>query len=368
MTEGERNAQLREFAYSSPLSIYAGSVTAYPLHAPPVETFLKTPGDGPPIVSRGLLTPSEANRMHTTVNKLHKLALGRVAACPYDHCAKYFPLDDTARMQRHLIETHEADTCNFCDEPLYRHWSRQQRQNHYLTRHSELFATADKAARDAAVSLPGAELGRTAERETTWNFCARCGRDHTVLYNMADRKQHDNECYPGMEGNSDRPASKLDFEYCMDCGGGVRKGNAALPNARHHCRATEDIGLLKPFCRKCGLTLGRFSSEYQSVHCLNCKGCGNTHERHKAAAFCPWCGVEMAESTHGTVRHLGICSKRKKGGEGPSRSHDRAALHVPEPTRSSPELLCRRDCGATVYLPDIHIRQFSRGKPAPRGA
>jgi len=317
MTEGQRNARLREMAYTDPLSIFGGGVPHMPLHAPPLETFVKPRGGtgAVPLVSRGLLTPTEAQKLHKAVHWLHKVALDRVLPCPYAGCDAFFPVGERERLTRHMLDTHQSETCNFCDAPLYRHWSRAQRQNHYLTRHGELFADRAKTAGDAAAGAAlTPAMGRVHAREFAWHFCARCGRDHHVLYNLADRNKHDNECYPGLEENPDRPARAADYGFCEACGGGVKRALAA----RHRCRRTaNEAAPFRPYCKKCGLALGRFSAEYRALHRLNCKGAGNNRPQNKNAAFCPWCGVEMLEGVEHCVRHLAACEKNVDGAEGP---------------------------------------------------
>ncbi len=114
--------------------------------------------------------------MHQTVHQLHKLALDRVVACPYERCDKYFLANDKARMQTHLVEAHEAETCNFCDEPLYSHWSAEAAPE-------PLSVPPRRAVRQRpqdppkTSQSPTSQTGKTAiarapHREAAWNFCA----------------------------------------------------------------------------------------------------------------------------------------------------------------------------------------------------
>jgi hypothetical protein len=304
-TAAEINRRKRQLAYSRPLSVFDSSMPSIPLHAKPLETFIKPPGFNAPSVSKGLLTPTEAASVQADNNLLTKHSLGRIIVCPYLGCNKYFLTTDVNMIQEHLVKTHEAETCNFCDDPLYKWWPKEERHKHYLTKHPQLFKAEDAAALAQPVEITS--LDRVHFREKKWRFCARCSRNHELLSHENDRSRHDNVCFVGMRDEPTRPEGP----FCTQCGHEM-KGPA------HMCGISQKLkDEYRSCCPTCGYPLGGLSPHYHDLHLSECKGVGCRRRGDDPAAFCCWCGVELPDKPAEKQDHLNRCACNPYDYEGP---------------------------------------------------
>lgn len=269
ITEVEKGLQLREYSYAHPLDVQMEK--AIPINAPPVDTLLNLQLDSVPVISLSVLTPTEVRRLQKDYHDMRNLVLSRTERCPYAGCDAKFPASKPAALQQHLVSNHSA-----------------------------LFSSLETQPSDDAVHL--STTPRTdGAREGRWKFCARCGRDHTVLNAGADRAHHDSVCYPGAQ---DR---EVDWTACRTCGDHIARSASVRPSAasqQHKHR--EDVDTTgQPFCEECGLAKGRFSEGYRKKHEAFCKGHGRDN-----AKFCPWCGIELGWDFLARAQHIEQCGRK----------------------------------------------------------
>lgn len=298
LSSQEKAQVMREATWDKAPSVHTHMTI--PINAPPVEAVLKTGSDSVPALSLGVLTPTEQQRMRMDYYVLRNTALQRSQKCPYRGCSRVFKINDVDRLQQHLDDIHAGEKCNFCDITLFKHWSDDQKQTHFIHKHFECFALENPWKHDDAISIRSE--GRVdLDREWRWNFCARCGRDHRSLDVKADRTLHNNLCFPGSKhGQRDRTA-------CSKCGNFVRAGKTHT----HRCpdRVEEDE---QPHCWRCGLPLGLFTRAYRHKHIAGCKGRNNVVDQ-----FCPWCGISFDDSPIAKLKHLRQCGLRPPDADGP---------------------------------------------------
>ncbi|KAK3689547.1 hypothetical protein B0T22DRAFT_427891 [Podospora appendiculata] len=291
MSAIERAMQLREYSYAWPLDVQMDKV--FPINAPPIDQVLNPGRDSLPAVSLAVLTPSESRRLQHDYFELRTLILGRTQRCPYAGCKSVFPVNKTVDMQKHLLEAHAAEKCNFCDELLFRYWTPQQRRQHIASEHGEFLKDIDKFGAASALQLQ--PKGRTVfSREKHWNFCSRCGRNHRILISGPDRLQHDSICYPGIP-EADR------WEACTVCGG--HKPADAPASYKHKHR--EGFEEFQPYCALCALPLGLSTRDDADTHTQNC--CGNGTDPGR---FCPWCARKLKPGIEQRKDHIEACEKR----------------------------------------------------------
>ncbi|TLD31123.1 hypothetical protein PspLS_02986 [Pyricularia sp. CBS 133598] len=145
LTDAERVKFLREQTYGNPISIYDGGRPHVPINAPPVETFLRG-GVGLPSVSIAMMTLTEQRNLQEKYLQMRNIALERTMPCPYRPCGYFFSVDKLDEMRDHIEASHAWDSCNFCDERLYRYWGPEKRLHHYNTTHSNMLSSTDAAA------------------------------------------------------------------------------------------------------------------------------------------------------------------------------------------------------------------------------
>lgn len=308
-----KSKALREWSYARPLSLHMeNQQPSIPINAPPLETILKTPALGGlpsnsvPVMSTAVMTATEQRQMQETLFQLRTIALYRAQPCPYAGCMAYFPVDEAGMtaFRTHLTERHTSKKCPFCTERLFAHWTPAQVKDHFITNHADYFSRRNDLARDVGVKISHEQ--HTHRREEAWNFCARCGRNHSILVVKADRAQHDNLCYPG--GENDRYRNK----YCTACGQNI--ANPARANPVHDCLATGDEAASNAFCQGCALPCHEFSRVYAQKHIAHCKGLNC----RAAADWCVWCGLQLQYLSHAKVLdHLEHCLRKPAYAESP---------------------------------------------------
>lgn len=327
VTNIERGMKLRAYSYANPLDVQTNRDV--PINAPPVDTLLNLRRDSLPVVSLSVLTPTEVRRLQKDYNAMRNLLLSRTQQCPYVGCNAAYPVNQPIAMQLHLYDTHVAERCHFCDEALFQHWPAEQRFQHYVRKHSEILRSLETSQRDKEVEV-ASEARVMRAREGRWKFCARCGRDHTVLNARADRTHHDNVCYPGVQ---DR---EIDWSACGACGDRIPKPAQGSDTSERHVHT--GIRQDGPFCKACALPLGRFTEAYREKHSSFCKGHGRDDARH-----CPWCGVQLDWQLDSRLEHIEKCHwKPSDDAEGPidikSKSYFRSStIEQPSGTSKAPE-------------------------------
>lgn len=305
VADAERGQRPREYSYANPLNVQMSGAT--PVNAPPADTLLNLGHDSVPVISLSVLTPTEVRRLQRDHYNMRNLILSRSERCPYPDCDAIYPADQPSAMQQHLEDKHVAEKCNFCDEVLFRHWPPEQRYQHLVLRHSDILQSLLTQPRDDEVDIP-AEPRTDGAREGRWRFCARCGRDHTVLNARPDRAHHDSVCYPGVQDG------EPDWVACGTCGDRIPETLPGRPGAGHRHVQGKGAGPGgAPYCEQCGLSLGHFSEGYRKKHASFCKGHGRDN-----AKYCPWCGVQLDPGFAARARHIEECNwKPSDHAEGP---------------------------------------------------
>ncbi|TLS30725.1 hypothetical protein PpBr36_02772 [Pyricularia pennisetigena] len=145
LTNAERVKFLREQTYGNPISIYDGGRPHIPINAPPLEKFLHG-GAGLPSVSIAMMTLTEQRHLQEQYLQMRNVALERTMPCPYRPCGHSFSVDKLDALRAHIEASHASDSCNFCDERLYKYWGTEKRLHHFNTKHSNMLSVADTAA------------------------------------------------------------------------------------------------------------------------------------------------------------------------------------------------------------------------------
>lgn len=319
---------LREWSYAHPLSIHMqGQYPSIPINAPPLETILKTPGidgkssDSVPVLSTQVLTPTEQRRLQETVFEMRSLALNRAQPCPFRPCNEHFTIDDAGRQhfRDHIQSTHIDKKCPFCDDRMFGYYDERTKQQHFYEKHVYYFSHKDDLHLNTVFDVKSLKL--THERETKWNFCARCGRNHDQLNVNGDRTQHDNICFPGV---SEKETRKV---YCVDCGG------STSGSAMHVCTLdpSADPGTRPVHCKKCALPTHKLARSYAEKHLARCRG-----SHSERAHWCPWCGQNFViYSRTQSYKHLDECAYKPPTGEGPINTATGEANESPNDNRTT---------------------------------
>ncbi|KAK4187495.1 hypothetical protein QBC35DRAFT_384837, partial [Podospora australis] len=124
---------LRQYAYSNPLTMHMEN--NIPMAAPPLESLLNIRQPTVPGVSIAVQTPTESRRRDLALFNERNINLMRAQACPYAGCDVVLPFNNQVAVDLHLKTVHVFERCNFCETPLYQHWSKAQRDQHFLDQH-----------------------------------------------------------------------------------------------------------------------------------------------------------------------------------------------------------------------------------------
>ncbi|KAK4149934.1 hypothetical protein C8A00DRAFT_37465 [Chaetomidium leptoderma] len=304
VTGVERGQHLRARSYAHPLDVQMHKSMA--VNAPPVDRLLNLGHDSVPVVSLSVLTPTEVRRLQKDHHDMRNLVLSRTERCPYSDCDAVYPTNNPSAMQKHLQDKHVAEKCNFCDEALFAHWLPEQRYQHFVMKHSKILNSLVAQNADDHIQIPDKKrTDRT--REGNWKFCSRCGRDHSALDVVADRTQHDNICYPGVQ---DRVTN---WSACGTCGDRLSEDLHDRSGGSETHFHREEVDKERPFCEHCALPLGLFTEAYAVKHLSFCKGHGRDN-----AKYCPWCGIELVPDLDGRMKHIEECiEKPPHDAEGP---------------------------------------------------
>lgn len=340
---GETRRDVREVTYPNPPSVYADN--EIPQNAAPIERVLRFGSDNLPPIALGVLTPSEQRKLQIEHYDMRNILLDRSQKCPYRGCDRVFSLAEDDRMQQHLAGAHMGDSCNFCDEVLYHHWTVNQRRAHFLNRHCDLFVDMHHVENDNRFRAGPRPHGQVDwERESRYTWCPRCGRDHVTLNATADREHHDLVCYPG--------APEGQWMVCHKC------GEIHSITKYHECR--EVVNTMEwPYCHRCGLGVGQFSELYRGKHLLHCMGF-----RREDVRRCPWCQRDLEEGaeSYNKLGHLTHCyAKPDPAAQGPlDPDTGKPWPYKPpreeaegEPEQEPPQLCTL--CSKTVIQFDAHL-------------
>ncbi|KAK3385423.1 hypothetical protein B0H63DRAFT_449476 [Podospora didyma] len=137
MSDIEKGMFMRQYSYAHPLDVQMQG--GIPINAPPIDTLLNLGYDNLPTVALSVLTPTETRRLQRDYHNIRNILLSRAQQCPHAGCDVVIPVSESGRMQQHLWERHAATKCPFCIEPLFEHWSLEQRAAHCSGAHYQEF-------------------------------------------------------------------------------------------------------------------------------------------------------------------------------------------------------------------------------------
>ncbi|KAF9869668.1 hypothetical protein CkaCkLH20_12855 [Colletotrichum karsti] len=301
---------------------------AIPINAPAVEQIMRTGGTRVPMVSKAVLTSTEQRQLQSDLWTMRGMVLDRLSRCPYEGCRYAYRLDQEEEFLKHLEGSHVGDRCPWCSEQLFQHWSWKQKEDHFKTKHEDVFrkvldmpqptpsAKRQQLSGQAAVEraqdiLSAATIAervrppvgpppkpspptKANSKESEYRFCDRCGRDHQTLSGKTERDHHDRCCVPLAEG-----AGRCTF--CETCGDNVwnslsdRDELAPYDDYPHRCRGTSHAG--KPYCVKCGLSLKKLPDDAIDRHREHCGGFFGD-----VGCFCPYCQKSFVQD--GVQKHV----------------------------------------------------------------
>ncbi|ROV88458.1 hypothetical protein VMCG_10465 [Cytospora schulzeri] len=321
LDSAQRGKAFREWSYGQPLSInMSNQHPEFPINAPPLENIIKQRGPNGlvssslPTMSTQILTPTEQRRLQESFFQMRSIALNRGQMCPHKGCRAYFPVDPNGmvKFHAHLEQKHIKTHCPFCTDTLFAHWQPEQKQKHFVEKHSEYFTRKGDLLKEARLAEGIESKGLVHRREEQYNFCPRCGRNHNILNSKADRTQHDNVCFPG---NNTRDAN---MTYCTFCGDPELTGTGApgSPWQAHICQVPREPGTRPAsdaFCKTCALPCSRLGMSYARRHLLHCKSSDTARD-----SWCPWCGIDLKSGPRKQrLQHLKDCGLKPFTGEDP---------------------------------------------------
>ncbi|KAF4992599.1 hypothetical protein FDECE_13666 [Fusarium decemcellulare] len=105
-----------------------------PITAPPAEKMLRTTNNLP-MMTKGMLTPTEQADLQQAFWSVRNIALKRVMECQFKDCRFTYRLDQKDVIEKHIKTAHEARKCMWCDEPLFEWWDQEQKNEHLRTQH-----------------------------------------------------------------------------------------------------------------------------------------------------------------------------------------------------------------------------------------
>jgi hypothetical protein len=237
------------------------------------------------------------------------------------------------KFHAHLEQKHVGSHCPFCTNTLFAHWLPEQKEKHFVEKHSEYFTRKGDLLKEARLAESIKSKGLVHRREEQYSFCPRCGRNHNTLNSKPDRIQHDNVCFPG---NNTRDAH---MTYCTFCGDPELTGSGApgSPWVTHVCQVPRDpkaIPASDAFCKTCALPCSRLGMSYARRHLLHCKSPDTARDN-----WCPWCGIDLKSGPRKQrLQHLKDCGLKPFTGENPVCTETGQAKESP---RDNPEVLRR---------------------------
>ncbi|KAJ4400970.1 hypothetical protein N0V85_005622, partial [Neurospora sp. IMI 360204] len=293
MNPSEKGRFLREFSYANPLTV--DFVQGIPVHIPPIDQLLDCKFDSTPRLANGVLTPSETRLLQQKYFEMRSIMLEREEKCQFPGCDAAFPYG-SGLMARHIKGAHTAEKCNFCADPLYQHWTVAQRFQHFASKHADILGALQTTRPiNGAAANDDHPNPFQFQRELTWGFCCRCGRDHSVLASKLDRFHHDLVCYPGAAHHEIHP-----WKACTVCGERIHTDDPSSAKAHKHPDVAHGPGIKPDFCAQCGLELRKLEVADREKHAHFCRGhCGGKGRASSSfnVRFCPWCGLEMEMTT-----------------------------------------------------------------------
>ncbi|KAF6811331.1 hypothetical protein CSOJ01_05760 [Colletotrichum sojae] len=387
----------REIHWAKQPSVFGKGIynPSIPINAPPVEEVMRTGGNRVPMVTKNVLTVTEQRRLQEDLWTVRGMALDRLSKCPWEKCRFTFRIDEQQKLLEHLQATHVGNKCPWCDAYLFEHWTQARKEKHFKEAHADelqkMLGTTTpptdtrrttepalkvdsrshagaKPAAPAAIStfqilerasrpvgLPRAPLPppKANSKEGGYLFCDRCGRDHTVLSNKADREHHDRRCVPNADA-----AGRCDFcEVCGDVVWKTKKDKdelAPFDDYPHRCRGTSHSN--KPHCTKCGFSLRKLEDKEIDTHRQHCSGFFGT-----LGCFCPYCQHSFVkDGVRAPVveveKHIAECKHKTNQGTTPFEIYG-DSFRETDDTPPDP-----------MYLGEEKVMKLAAEQRRPRGA
>ncbi|KAK7999426.1 hypothetical protein PG990_012026 [Apiospora arundinis] len=260
-----------------------------PLHAPPLETVIRT-GPDVPAITLGMRTATEQARLEREVHTLRAQLMDRIRDCPYNDCDKRFSYMDTHGFEKHIKYDHKILQCALCvafrrgngsDVDIDRsmmYMNRDQILIHISEEHSEQLQLLFQVPKEGSGSQTWKKATPEQKKKmemTLFPYCFHCGRHEIRLDDAEDMFHHHINC----RGTDDHPKSAAPF--CRTCGGQAKRdGFGNLKCSSGSCGSHDpNYSSKNDCCHKCGFNLAGCSKAYRAKHQHLCKGLpgGPTH-------------------------------------------------------------------------------------------
>ncbi|KAK6829721.1 hypothetical protein PG987_010305 [Apiospora arundinis] len=291
-----------------------------PLHAPPLETVIRT-GPDVPAITLGMRTATEQARLEREVHTLRAQLMDRIRDCPYNDCDKRFSYMDTHGFEKHIKYDHKILQCALCvafrrgngsDVDIDRsmmYMNRDQILIHISEEHSEQLQLLFQVPKEGSGSQTWKKATPEQKKKmemTLFPYCFHCGRHEIRLDDAEDMFHHHINC----RGTDDHPKSAAPF--CRTCGAQAKRdGFGNLKCSSGSCGSHDpNYSPKKDCCHKCGFNLAGCSKAYRAKHQHLCKGLpGGSCKGSKS--YCPFCGIHLADiDAEEQDQHIWTCRER----------------------------------------------------------
>lgn len=295
-----------------------------PLHAPPLESVIRT-GPDVPAITLGMRTATEMARLEREVHTLRAQLLDRIRECPYNDCDRKFNYMDTHGFERHIKYEHKILQCALCtafkssgdgdidiDQSLM-YMNRDQILFHIAEEHAQhlqKFIQVPKGGQGSRVWDKATPEHKRKIRMVLFPYCGNCGRPEVKLNDPEDILHHHLAC----RGNNTEGgrANLKPAPFCKVCGSqsvltpdGRKCANKSCGSHDPHATCDDPV-----CCHKCGFNLTGCSRMYQAQHDHFCRPLPGRVSQHQQR-YCPFCGVFLDDiDVEEKEEHIWYCRDR----------------------------------------------------------
>ncbi|KAK8121789.1 hypothetical protein PG984_010459 [Apiospora sp. TS-2023a] len=297
-----------------------------PLHAPPLESVIRT-GPDVPAITMGMRTATEMARLEREVHTLRAQLLDRIRECPYNDCDRRFSYMDTHGFERHIKYEHKILQCALCTafkissgedidiDPSLMYMNRDQILVHIAEEHAGHLQAFIQPPDGGHQGSQGSRTWANATPEqkqkvrmVLFPFCGICGRQETKLNDAEDILHHHLHC----RGNSKDGLRNLKpGPFCKACG-----AQSVLTSHGRRC-VNKSCGTHDPeavcdtvCCRNCGFDLSGCSQMYRAKHEHFCRPLIG-HTSANGQRFCSFCGSYVEDlDAEDKEKHIWECRER----------------------------------------------------------
>ncbi|KAK8064443.1 hypothetical protein PG994_007081 [Apiospora phragmitis] len=295
-----------------------------PLHAPSLESVIRT-GPDVPAITLGMRTATEMARLEREVHTLRGQLLDRIRVCPYIDCEQRFSFLDTQGFERHIKYEHKILQCSLCtafpppngkdldiDRSLLS-MDREQILQHMSDVHVEQlqsFILPPKGAgRGSKVWEKATPEQKKKVQLILFPFCIHCGRHELKLDDPEDMFYHHLTC----RGNDAENRKRLTpAPFCKACGGPATTNTYGQIRCADAACAIHDpnVECNKDCCEKCGFNQSGCSKAYRTKHGHFCRALPGG-DWDGVNRFCPFCGIFVEDlDAEEQEEHIWLCRER----------------------------------------------------------